>query len=65
VVSKVRPDHAVDDVRAEIWNHGSFFSSPQAAADWLTHNPHGTIAPVHEDFEITRQAIIQLGWAAS
>lgn len=63
VVSKVRPDSPVADVRAEICNLGSFFSSPQAAAQWLAHNPHGAIAPVAEDFEITRQAVIQLGWA--
>ncbi|TDO44720.1 alkylmercury lyase [Kribbella sp. VKM Ac-2527] len=64
VVTKIRPDHPVDDVRAEICDLGSFFASPQAAGDWLTHHPDGAIAPVHEDFEITRQAITQLGWAA-
>ncbi|WP_020389682.1 organomercurial lyase MerB [Kribbella catacumbae] len=63
VVSKVRPDHAVADVRAEICNLGNFFSTPDAAGDWLTHNPHGQIATVADDFEITRQAIIRLGWA--
>jgi alkylmercury lyase len=64
VVSKIRPENAVDDVRAEICDLGSFFSSPQAAGDWLAHHPDGAIAPVREDFEITRQAITQLGWAA-
>ncbi|MEU0094859.1 organomercurial lyase MerB [Kribbella sp. NPDC006257] len=64
VVSKVRPDHPVDDVRAEMCNRGSFFSSPAAARDWLASHPEAAVAPVHEDFAITRQAIIQLGWAA-
>jgi alkylmercury lyase len=64
VVSKVRPDHAVDDVRAEICDLGSFFSAATAAGDWLATHPEGAVAPVREDFEITRRAIIQLGWAA-
>src|SRR6266536_3592213 len=41
VVSKIRPDHAVDDVRAEICNLGSFFSSAAAAGDWLASHPEG------------------------
>jgi alkylmercury lyase len=64
VVSKVRPDHPVTDIRAQICNLGNFFSTPHAAEDWLAHHPQGTTAPVQEDFDITRQAIIQLGWAA-
>jgi len=64
VVSKVRPEHAVDDVRAKICNLGSFFSSPGAAGDWLASHPEGAVASVREDFAVTRQAIIQLGWAA-
>ncbi len=34
------------------------------ADDWLALNPEGLIAPVREDFEITREAVIQFGWAA-
>lgn len=64
VVSKVRPDHAVADVRAEVCALGSFFSSPEAAADWLAHYPQGQVVPIAEDFEVTRQAMIELGWAA-
>jgi alkylmercury lyase len=64
VVSKVRPDHAVADVRTEVCALGSFFSSSEAAADWLAHYPQGKIVPITEDFEVTRQAMIELGWAA-
>ncbi|WP_240617226.1 organomercurial lyase MerB [Nocardioides speluncae] len=64
VVSKLRPDRAVDDVRAEICNLGNFFSSAQAATDWLTLNPHGQVASIHEDFEVTRLAMVELGWTS-
>jgi alkylmercury lyase len=64
VVSKVRPDHAVADVRTEVCALGSFFSSSEAAADWLAHYPQGQVVPITEDFEVTRQAMIELGWAA-
>lgn len=63
VVSKVRPAAAVTDIRAEICNLGNFFSSPEAAADWLAHNPQGTVDPVADEFEITRRAMTELGWA--
>jgi len=65
VVSRIRPDHAVADLRAEICSLGDFFSSPEAATDWLAHNPHGTVVPIAEDFETTRRAVIELGWTAT
>ncbi|MDN4175839.1 organomercurial lyase [Nocardioides sp. SOB77] len=65
VVSKVRPDHAVDDIRAQVCALGNFFSSAEAAADWLAHNPDGKVVTIAEDFEVTKQAMTQLGWAAA
>lgn len=65
VVSKVRPDHAVDDIRAQVCALGNFFSSAEAAADWLAHNPDGKVVTIAEDFEVTKQAMIELGWAAA
>lgn len=62
VVSKVRPDHAVEDIRAQVCALGNFFSSSEAAADWLAHNPQGKVASIAEDFEITKLAMTQLGW---
>lgn len=64
VVSKVRPDHAVDDIRAQVCALGNFFSSEQAAADWLAHNSDGKVVTIAEDFEVTKQAMSELGWAA-
>lgn len=64
VVSRVRPTEAVADVRAEICDLGNFFSSPEAAADWLTHYPHGQVDPVTTEFAITRRVMSELGWAA-
>ena len=63
VVSTVRPTQAVTDIRAYC-DLGNFFSSPDAATDWLAHNPHGQITSVVEDFTITRQSIIEVGWVA-
>lgn len=65
VVSKVRPTVAVADVRRDICGLGHFFSSPQAAADWLTDTPQGTVDPVDDEYEVIRQAMAALGWAAS
>lgn len=65
VVSKVSPTEAVADVRAEICGLGHFFSSREAAADWLAHYPQGQVIPVTGDFEIVRQAMTELGWAAN
>jgi alkylmercury lyase len=62
VVSKVRPDHAVADIRAEVCALGNFFDSRDAAAGWLQHNPQGTVVTIAEDFEVTRLAMAELGW---
>jgi hypothetical protein len=61
VVSTVRPTQAVTDIRTYC-DLGNFFSSPDAASDWLTHNPQGQITTVADDFEITRQSLIEVGW---
>ena len=64
VVSKVRPDQPVTDVRSEICALGSFIASPDDAAGWLAQHPHGEVVPVAEDFEVNRLAMIELDWAA-
>lgn len=63
VVSKVRPAQALADIRAEACALGHFFASADAAADWLAQYPDGQVVPVAEDFEITRQTMVELGWA--
>ena len=65
VVSKVRPNHAVDDIRTQVCALGNFFSSAEAAADWLAPNPDGKVVTIAEDFEVTKQAMRELGWAAA
>ncbi|MGV9386449.1 organomercurial lyase [Nonomuraea sp. NPDC003707] len=45
-------------------NLGSFFASRQAAAGWLSAHPDGEVVPVAEEFDVVRQAMTQLGWAA-
>lgn len=65
VVSRVRPEVPVVDVRAEICNLGNFFQSAQAGAEWQSHVPDATLVPIGEDFEVCRLAMIELGWAAA
>jgi alkylmercury lyase len=65
VVSRIRPDAAVADVRAEICALGNFFTSAQAAADWQAHYPHGQLVPIAEDFHVNHAAMVELGWTAS
>lgn len=65
VVSRLRPDTAVADVRAEICALGNFFASAEAAAGWQTHHPGATLVMVAQDFHVTREAAIELGWAAT
>ncbi len=62
VVSEVRPNRAVADVRAEICHLGHFFSSRAAAAAWLAAYPEGMLNTVDQDFEIHRRVLGQLGW---
>jgi alkylmercury lyase len=64
VVSKVRPVEAVADVRAEVCSLGLMFSSPGVATGWLERYPQGQLATVAEEFEIVRQVLSELGWAA-
>jgi len=65
VVSAVRPDRRVENVRTEICHLGHFFSSREAAAAWLEANPQGMLHTVEEDFEIHRRVVEQqIGWSA-
>lgn len=64
VVSKVRPTAAVEDVRRDICGLGHFFSSPEAAAEWLANTPDGMVDPVGDEYQVVRQAMAGLGWAA-
>ena len=63
VVSEVRPTETVADVRVAMCNLGHFFSSRDAAEAWLAQHPEGRLNSVVEDFNIHRQAMVELGWA--
>lgn len=62
VVSLVRPTGKVHDVRSECCDIGLFFSSHNAATDWLAEHPEGFLHSVQEDFEVNRQVLGELGW---
>lgn len=63
VVSAVRPDRRVENVRTEICHLGHFFGSRAAASAWLEANPEGMLHTVEEDFEIHRRVAQQMGWS--
>lgn len=62
VVSSVRPNEKVKDIRSDICSVGLFFSSREAAKDWLAAHPSGFLQSVEEDFEVHRQVFTELGW---
>jgi alkylmercury lyase len=64
VVSEVRPEHKVRDVRAAICRLGHLFRSREAAAPWLAAYPEGQLNSVADDFALHRRALEELGWAA-
>jgi alkylmercury lyase len=64
VVSAVRPIGRLENVRASTCNHGHFFSSAGAAAEWAREHPSGYIHPVEEAFRLDREVITRLGWEA-
>ncbi len=62
VVSEVRPQEGVHDVRSEVCGLGHFFSSREVAAPWLAVHPEGQVNTVHEDFVIHAAVMDELGW---
>ena len=64
VMSAVRPTGELADVRADTCNHGHFFSSAAASAEWVREHPDGYVHPVEEAFRLDREVITRLGWAA-
>lgn len=63
-VSEVRPSERAANIRAATCSVGHFFSSREAAADWLAKHPEGQVNSVSEDFEIHRRVALEIGWAA-
>jgi len=64
VMSAVRPIGKLADLRVATCNHGHFFSSAAASADWVRDHPDGYVHPVEEAFRLDREVITRLGWEA-
>ncbi|SDU76576.1 organomercurial lyase MerB [Jiangella alkaliphila] len=64
VVSKIRPDQAVDDIRRQLCDLGNFFIDAEAAGTWTTQHPEGHVVPIDHEFAVTVQAMSELGWTA-
>jgi alkylmercury lyase len=64
VVTVLRPDAPIADVRAEACALGLFFASREVAAPWLEHNPDGQVNSVAYDFELAKQVLERIGWQA-
>jgi alkylmercury lyase len=64
VMSALRPIGKLADMRADTCNHGHFFSSAAASANWVRQHPDGYVYPVAEAFRLDREVITRLGWEA-
>jgi hypothetical protein len=64
VMSALRPIGKLADMRAATCNHGHFFSSAAASANWVRQHPDGYVYPVEEAFRLDRGVITRLGWEA-
>jgi alkylmercury lyase len=62
VVSQRYHDGLPADVRAQVCDHGHFFSSPVAAKTWAVEHPEGEVLSVAEAFDHGRVACAELGW---
>lgn len=65
VVSAVRPQGKLSDVRSMSCQHGYFFSSRAAAAGWAAEHPGGMLCSVPEAFRLNHEIISRLGWACA
>jgi alkylmercury lyase len=62
VVSQRHHDEVLADVRAQVCDHGHFFSSPVAAETWAAEHPAGEVVSVAEAFDHGRAECAKLGW---
>jgi alkylmercury lyase len=62
VVSQRCDDELVANLRSDVCDHGHFFASAAAAADWLAAFPDGRVLPVAEAFARCRASCEELGW---
>lgn len=65
VVSQRYNDELVANLRSDVCDHGHFFASAAAAADWLAAFPDGRVLSVADAFERCRASCEELGWTPS
>jgi alkylmercury lyase len=57
VVSLVIPDAGAKDVRCSFCNYVNFFSSREAASQWLAEHPSATTLPVREAYQLGQKLV--------
>jgi alkylmercury lyase len=62
VVSQRHRQDLTANLRFDVCDHGHFFASRSAAADWLAAHPDGEVLSVTEAFAESRAACKELGW---
>ena len=62
VVSQRHRNDLVGNLRADICDHGHFFASAAAAAQWLAEHPDGRVLRIPDAFAECRRACAALGW---
>lgn len=65
VVSQRHREDLVGNLRADICDHGHFFASPTAAADWLDAHPDGQVLSIVDAFSAAIAACEELGWLST
>ncbi|HWN31137.1 MAG TPA: organomercurial lyase MerB [Pseudonocardia sp.] len=65
VVSQASLHFDMTDIRANSCDHGHFFASLDAAAEWRRDHPDGAVRPIGEYFTVGLAASRELGWAAA
>jgi alkylmercury lyase len=65
VVSQRHREDLVRDLRADVCDHGHFFASAAAAAQWVAEHPEGKVLSIADAFAECRAACEELGWLAT
>lgn len=62
VISQRHRRDLVENLRTDICDHGRFFASRAAAADWLAAHPDGQVLSIADAFAECLAACEELGW---
>lgn len=64
VVSQICLCEGITDIRGTVCDHGHFYVSADAAAEWHRRHPDGEVLPVGDFFTRALAAHRELGWTA-